>query len=47
MNKTLRAFFTAVGVITVITTAVFFILRYFDNRAHDEKWQDYYDCGIS
>ncbi|SDM58677.1 hypothetical protein [Acetanaerobacterium elongatum] len=47
MNKSIRAFFTAVGVITVVTAAVFFILRYIDNRVHEEKWKDYYDCGIT
>ncbi len=48
MNKkhSLHTLFVLVGVITVVATAVFFLLRHFDNRAHEEKWKDYLECGI-
>ncbi len=47
MNKsnTLRTLFALIGVISVVATAVFFVLRYLDNRAHEEKWKDYFECG--
>ncbi len=46
-NHSLRNLFTLIGIITVVATAVFFVLRHFDKRAHEEKWKDYFECGIS
>ncbi len=46
-NNAMRNLFTLIGVITVVATTVFFVLRYLDNRAHEEKWKDYFECGIS
>ncbi|MFA9379908.1 MAG: hypothetical protein ACERKO_02495 [Acetanaerobacterium sp.] len=45
-NSTMRSLFSLIGAITVIATAVFFLLRHLDNRAHEEKWKDYFECGI-
>ena len=46
IRKGLQTFLSVIGVIAVVFTAVFLILRYLDNKTHEEKWKDYYECGI-
>ena len=46
LSKSMRTFFTVIGIFTVLTAAVSLVLNYLNNKVHDEKWQDYYDCGI-
>lgn len=48
MNKdnSLHPLLTLIGAVAVAAAAIFFVLRFFDNRAHEEKWKDYFECGI-
>lgn len=46
-GNSLKKFFSIIGVCTIVAGAVFLLLKHFDDKAHDEKWKDYYDCGVA
>lgn len=34
------------GAAAIATTVAYFIYRFASEKAYNEKWKDYYDCGI-
>lgn len=34
------------GLAAIATTVAYFIYRLFSEKAYNEKWKDYNDCGI-
>ncbi len=34
------------GAAAIATTVAYFIYRLYSEKAYNEKWQDYNDCGI-
>lgn len=42
-----RSFVTMIlGIMTLISAAVYLIYRYNSERLYREKWKDYDDCGV-
>ncbi len=45
-NSVLRVLMLVAGAMVIISAGVFFLLRHFNNKAHEDKWKDYLECGI-
>ena len=42
-----KSFWTLLGALMlVIASTAFLVYKYYDDKAHYEKWKDYEECGI-
>ena len=42
-----RSFWTLLGALMlVIASTAFLVYKYYEEKAHYEKWKDYEECGI-
>ena len=42
-----KSFLTMMGaLLLVIASTSYLVYKYFDEKAHYEKWKDYEECGI-
>lgn len=47
MSRTLGAIVAAATILLAVTSAVaYFLYRVSREKAYNEKWEDYIDCGI-
>lgn len=42
-----KSFWTMMGaLLLVIASTAYLVAKYYDEKAHYEKWKDYEECGI-
>ncbi|HIZ54936.1 MAG TPA: hypothetical protein H9671_01855 [Firmicutes bacterium] len=41
-----RVFSLLLAVAAIASTTAYFVYRFFSDRAYNEKWKDYDDCGL-